>query len=104
MPVLDVRRNVHHVSGLELLSGLAFLLIVPAPGNRYEYLPAAFARKMRVPLVIAARLKRYVEDTDLLERQRMQKTPPGEVFSRDGVGSSDGNNLAEAFCWDVLVC
>ena len=96
MPVLHVRRNVHHITGLEFLSRLAFLLIPAPPSYSYEYLAASLFRVVDVPLVIASRLERYVEDTYLLSRERVQVAPACEVFPCYGVGSPCRNNRAES--------
>ena len=76
MPVLDVCRDIHGVSGLEFLSRFAVLLIPAASGYGYENLSAAFFRVVYMPLVVAARLKCYIEGRDLLERQRIQPAFP----------------------------
>ena len=88
VPVLDVRRDIHDISGLEFLSWFAVLLIVPASGYGYENLSAVFRGVVDVPFVVAARLKCYVEGCDLLKCQRIQPAFSGEVFSCDGVGFS----------------
>ena len=68
MPMLDSRRNVHHITGGERLYGLTPLLIATASGNADENLSAATRCLVDVPVVAATRLKGHIVDFDLFCR------------------------------------
>ena len=58
MPVLDVGGNLDDIAGVQALRGLALFLVPALAIDADQYLSAAFARVVNVPVVAAARFKR----------------------------------------------
>ena len=65
MPVLDLCRNINTVTRLKLDCFLAFLLIISSSGYAHENLSATTLCMVYMPVVAAARLKCYVEYSNL---------------------------------------
>ena len=78
MPVLGLRRHVHHVAGVELNWLLAPLLVVAAPAHGNENLTGLV---MDMPVVAATRLECDVGNVDFLARdQQCQIALPNEIL------------------------
>ena len=62
MPVLDAFGNVHHIAGMKLAGFLTQFLVPAATADADQYLTAALAGMMDMPVVPAAGLKGDIED------------------------------------------
>ena len=92
VPVLDARRDVHHIAGKQLLRGFARLLIIAPARHAHQDLSAALGGMVDVPVVPAARLKRHIENAHLLGGERRQIALPDEVLGKGVVGRADGEH------------
>ena len=92
VPVLDVRGDIYHVARREQARGLAFFLIVAAPGHAHKDLSAALLGMVDVPVVAAARLKRHVGNVHLAGGQRREVALPNEILRISVVGLADGED------------
>lgn len=96
MPMLNTRRNVDNVAGMQLPDGLSSLLIVAPPGGAEQNLTAAGLHVVDVPVVPASRFKGDMEDSDLICGERRQIALPSEVLGEPVVGGPDGEDCAKS--------
>ena len=109
VPVFDADGNIDYVARVKLLRRLAPFLIIAAPGDADENLPAAFVGMMYMPIVAAAGLKSHVKNADLRGGERGEIAVPDEILRKSVVGLPYGEDHARGvfrFCiisGDVLV-
>lgn len=82
MPMLDIRRNIHNIAGQHFYSFLAPFLIISSSGNTNQNLSATVFCFMNMPIVSAFRLKGYIENTNLVFRNRGEKTLSAEILCK----------------------
>lgn len=70
VPVLDIRGDIDHISRMERLGFLTPFLILVLSGDADKNLSAALVRMVDMPAIAASRLKRHIEDANLLGRER----------------------------------
>ena len=68
VPMFDVRRNDHDVSGFDLANGFSFFLIVSFAENDDEDLTAARFCVVNMPIISARRL-----ESDVISRDRLAR-------------------------------
>lgn len=72
VPVLDIRGDIDHISRMERLGFLTPFLIPVLSGDADKNLSAALVRMVDMPAIAASRLKRHIEDANLLGRERLK--------------------------------
>ena len=70
VPVLDIRGDIDHISRMERLGFLTPFLIPVLSGDADKNLSAALVCMVDMPAIAASRLKRHIEDANLLGRER----------------------------------
>lgn len=89
MPMLNSDGNVYYIPGVKPLRFFFPFTIIALSGKADENLSAAFISVMNVPIVSAARFKRYVENTDLLSGNGSQIALFDKILCESVVRRSD---------------
>ena len=92
VPVLHPRGDVDHVAGAQFLCRLAPLLVKPSTSHADEDLSATAFGVMDMPVVAAARLKRHVEDADLLGGKGREVALTDKELREGVIGGTDREN------------
>ena len=93
---LTLAGDVHDVARVELARGPAPLLIPAASAGDEEYLPAAAAGVVYMPVVAAAGLKGYVADADLLRAEHVQVALAYEYCAKALFSFPRGNTVVNS--------
>ena len=89
MPVLNIYRDVDHISRMKLLRIFPPLLIPAAPVDANQKLTATLVGMMDMPVIPASWLKGHVKCRHLLQGQRGNVALPDKVLSGNGVFLAD---------------
>ena len=92
MPVLDSRRDVHHITRMQHLGLLAPFLIAAPASHTDQDLTTAFVGMVDVPVIPASRLKGDIEYPYLTGGEGGKLALAGKILGKAIVGAANGEH------------